>query len=154
MRLERNERRKQTQPNVNSTTEALIRRTKASAWAIGRVETTGERFDFMKKIETVEEWNKRWEELKDAKVITDYHRAIAETLQFSSGMFYFDFNGDAVALRSDLIRKPTGEEIVNAVVLADALSGANPLPDGKTQFIWSSNANEQIEAALEEIMSK
>lgn len=102
----------------------------------------------MKKIETVEEYN-----AERMSLIRD-HKKDGGRLREASLRMYFDQQGTAIALRSDLIRKPTGEEIVNAVVLADALSGANPLPDGKTQFIWSSNANEQIEAALEEIISK
>jgi len=106
----------------------------------------------MKKIETVEEYNKATEELFDA--LGSRAEVLAQALYRSGEAFYCDHEGNAIALRSDLIRKPTGEEIVSAVVLADALSEAYPLPDGRTQFIWSSNANEQIEAALEEIMSK
>lgn len=102
----------------------------------------------MKQIETVEEYN-----AERMSLIRD-HRKDGGRLREASLRMYFDQQGAAIALRSDLIRKPTGEEIVNAVVLADALSEAYPLPDGRTQFIWSSNANEQIEAALDEIMSK
>lgn len=45
----------------------------------------------------------------------------------------------------------TGEIIINAIIKADAIQQAIPAEGGGTIFVWSANAEEQIEAALNEM---
>lgn len=46
--------------------------------------------------------------------------------------------------------KPPGQIIIEAVVRANALTGARANPDSSVTFIWSAAAADQIEAALAE----
>lgn len=47
------------------------------------------------------------------------------------------------------MNNPTGQVIIDAVIRANALEKAEPTETGFI-FVWSANAEEQIEAALQE----
>ena len=50
--------------------------------------------------------------------------------------------------------RPTGKDIIEAVIRAQAIREVERLPDGTLMFIWQANSPEQIEAALEEIQKE